>query len=46
VTGGMEVVDKIGNSRVTSKKDADGHLRQEVPVEDVIIKSVRRKESP
>ena len=43
VTGGMDVVDKIANVRTTTKRAADGRPMADVPVEPVIIKSVRRK---
>jgi peptidyl-prolyl cis-trans isomerase A (cyclophilin A) len=43
VTGGMDVVDKIANVRTTTKRAADGRPMQDVPVEPVVIKSVRRK---
>jgi cyclophilin family peptidyl-prolyl cis-trans isomerase len=43
VTGGMDVVDKIANTRTTTKRDARGFQMPDVPVETVVIKSVRRK---
>lgn len=43
VTSGMEVVDRIANVRTTTKRGADGYPMGDVPVEPVIIKSVRRK---
>jgi cyclophilin family peptidyl-prolyl cis-trans isomerase len=43
VTAGMDVVDKIANVRTTTKRAADGRPMQDVPVEPVVIKSVRRK---
>ena len=43
VTGGMDVVDKIANTRTTTKRDARGFQMADVPVETVVIKSVRRK---
>lgn len=44
VTAGIEIVDRIANTRTSAKKDPAGHLRHEVPVEDVVIKSIRRKD--
>jgi peptidyl-prolyl cis-trans isomerase A (cyclophilin A) len=43
VTSGMDVVDKIANVRTTTKRAADGRPMGNVPVEPVLIKSVRRK---
>lgn len=43
VTGGMDVVDRIANVRTTIKRAPDGGAMEDVPVEPVVIKSVRRK---
>lgn len=43
VTGGMDVVDRIVSVRTTSRRGADGQPMGDVPVEPVVIKSVRRK---
>jgi cyclophilin family peptidyl-prolyl cis-trans isomerase len=41
VINGMDVVDQIRKVRTTTKTDPEGHPFGDVPVEDVIIKSVR-----
>jgi cyclophilin family peptidyl-prolyl cis-trans isomerase len=43
VTGGMDVADRIATVRTTTKRGADGRPMEAVPVEPVMIKSVRRK---
>jgi len=43
VTGGMDVVDKIAAVRTTRKRAPDGAIMSDVPVEPVMIKSVKRK---
>lgn len=43
VIGGMDVVDKIANVRTTTKRAPNGQPMGHVPVEPVVIKSVRRK---
>ena len=43
VIGGMDVVDKIASVRTTRRRDARGGPMADVPVEPVVIKSVRRK---
>jgi peptidyl-prolyl cis-trans isomerase A (cyclophilin A) len=43
VIKGMDVVDKIRNVRTTTRTDAKGDPYGDVPVQDVIIKSVRLK---
>jgi cyclophilin family peptidyl-prolyl cis-trans isomerase len=45
VIEGMEVVDKIREVPTTTKRDADGQPHQNVPRDDVMIKSVRRVEA-
>ncbi len=43
VTEGMDVVDAISKVEVTTKRDQRGTPHDDVPVEPVIIKSIRRK---
>ena len=43
VIEGMDVVDKIANVETAVRAGADGRPMEKVPVEPVIIKSVRRK---
>jgi cyclophilin family peptidyl-prolyl cis-trans isomerase len=43
VISGMDVVDKIANVRTTTKRAGNGFPMDDVPVEPVVIKSVRRK---
>jgi peptidyl-prolyl cis-trans isomerase A (cyclophilin A) len=43
VVGGMDVVDKIASVRTTRRRAATGQPMADVPVEPVVIKSVRRK---
>jgi peptidyl-prolyl cis-trans isomerase A (cyclophilin A) len=43
VTGGMDVVDKIANVETAVRVGGDGRPMEKVPVQPVIIKSVRRK---
>jgi peptidyl-prolyl cis-trans isomerase A (cyclophilin A) len=43
VIGGMDVVDKIANVRTTTRRAADGRPMGDVPAEQVVIKSIRRK---
>ena len=43
VIEGMDVVDKIANVRTTTRRADNGQRMDDVPVEPVMIKSVRRK---
>ncbi len=43
VTAGMDVVDRIVNVPTARRRSPDGQIMGDVPVEPVIIKSVRRK---
>jgi cyclophilin family peptidyl-prolyl cis-trans isomerase len=44
VIGGMDVVDKIAGVRTATRRAADGRPMDDVPVEPVVIKSIRRKD--
>jgi cyclophilin family peptidyl-prolyl cis-trans isomerase len=44
VISGMDVVDKIAEVKTATRPDAKGNEHENVPVQDVIIKSVRRVE--
>jgi peptidyl-prolyl cis-trans isomerase A (cyclophilin A) len=44
VIGGMDVVDKIAGVRTTRRRGGDGRPMGDVPVEPVVIKSIRRKD--
>jgi cyclophilin family peptidyl-prolyl cis-trans isomerase len=43
VVGGMDTVDKIAAGKTATRPDAGGRDMDDVPVEPVVIKSVRRK---
>jgi peptidyl-prolyl cis-trans isomerase A (cyclophilin A) len=43
VTSGMDIVDKIATVRTTRRPDSRGVPQSDVPVEPVVIKSIRRK---
>jgi peptidyl-prolyl cis-trans isomerase A (cyclophilin A) len=44
VVDGMNVVDKIASVRTTTRRGPDGRALGNVPVEPVVIKSIRRKD--